>query len=161
MSIRHGTYHGTSEDLSFEIRIEKDQSDHVVRMSGDIRAADRRFLVSFVSGEIRERPELRVVAAPISFRGHSMLTTGELGIEVDERGIGAFRLGVDLQGGHRDIFAGRLEWRGSFIRRIRIEIDGIEGTEPPSAFTAADGSVVDIARAYQSVGFDVEIVIDA
>ena len=64
------------------------------------------------------------VGGPVVFRGNPELFTGRLMLETDPRGVGAFQLSVDLEGGHQDLFAGRLDWQGTFLRRLHVEIDG-------------------------------------
>lgn len=157
--MREGTYAGEAEGLSFEVRVaSRTGGQHVI--SGDV-FRDDEFVASFHCHEPAVDPERGTAAGVVRFRGHRELFTGGLRLETDERGIGSFQLTVDLEGGYRDVFAGRLEWRGSYLRRLHIEIDGIEGTTPPVDFRSRRNDQISIARAFELAGFDASVRVDA
>lgn len=156
-----GSFRGNAEGLTFEFRVgrKEDGSLHVV--SGDA-LRDGAFMASFFCKEPLEDSASGIVTGTILFRGHPELVTGHLRLEADERGLGSFSLGVDLEGNYRDIFAGRLERSGDFMRRLTIEIDGLQGTQPPATegYHGRSGAVT-IARAFEGAGFDTIIRVDA
>lgn len=155
-----GSYEGTAEGLRFEFRVGRDAAGALRIISGDI-TRDGRFVASLVCEAPVEEPVSRQVSGQVRFRGHPELVSGELRLEADDRGIGSFYLGVDLEGNYRDVFAGRIERLGDFMRRLTIEIDGIEGTQPPasSGFSGRSGAVT-IARAFETAGFDTTVRVD-
>lgn len=158
-SLRQGSYRGVIEGLIFDFRVECQSSGEVRAISGDITRQDQ-YLTSFICRSPGEEPTLGGVAGAIEFRGHPELFTGHLAVQADDRGIGSFRIAVDLEGGYQDIIAGRLDWRGNHTRRLTIEIDGLEGTKPPGSYTARDGRKITIERAFESAGFDVTVRAD-
>ncbi len=157
--VRAGTYRGTAEGALIEFRIERAADDRLLTVSGDIHRSDE-FIASFVCTEPRDDGAGSVVG-PVAFRGHPELFTGTLRLDSDGRGIGSFQLAVDLEGGYRDVFAGRLDWQGTFLRRLEIEIDGIEGTRAPLGYKLEDGSRMTVARAFEAAGFDVTVRVDS
>ncbi len=158
-SLRPGTYRGKAEGLDVEFRLEFDGDRRLAIASGDIASRDD-FMASFVCTQPVLEPEARRVTGPVTFRGNPELFTGQMTLDVDERGLGTFQLAVDLEGGHRDIFAGPLEWQGGFLRRLSIEIDGIAGGEPPRGFQMSDGTTMTVQRAFADAGFDVSVRVD-
>jgi endonuclease/exonuclease/phosphatase family metal-dependent hydrolase len=154
-----GTYRGNSEGLTFEFRIECATDAQVCVVSGDIsRGPD--FISSFICATPQVTEGGRTITGPLTFRGNPELFTGSLYLNTDERGVGSFQVSVDLEGGYRDVFAGRIDWQGSFLRRLAIEIDGLEGTQPPDGYTTRGGAVMTIERAFEQAGFDVSLTVD-
>ena len=155
--MRSGTYRGTSEDLSFEIRVEQAPGPQPLVVSGDVSLGSR-FLASFFA----PAPVLtdRRVAGTVQFRGNARLFTGDIQLTADDRGIGVFELGVDLEGGHRDVIAGRVEWTSSSLRRLTIEVDGLRGMPFFPSFTDHQGRVVTIESTFAAAGFDAQLVVD-
>ncbi|HEX8598967.1 MAG TPA: endonuclease/exonuclease/phosphatase family protein [Chloroflexia bacterium] len=158
----NGTYRGITEGLTFDFRIERSLSgDQVSRVSGDI-SRGLEFVATLSCHEPHVSDDGRTLTGDIVFRGNPELFSGTLYLNADPRGIGSFQVSVDLEGGYRDVFAGRLDWQGSFMRRITIEIDGIEGTRPPTSFTLRDSQTsMTIEKAFEAAGFDVNVVIDS
>lgn len=158
-NIEPGTYRGLSEGLTFEFRIECGSDRTVCYTSGDItRGAD--FIASFVCTNPQLSENGRTLTGHIVFRGNPELFSGTLYLNTDERGIGSFQVTVDLEGGYRDVFAGRVDWQGSFLRRLSIEIDGIAGTRPPAVYRTRDNQQMSLERAFAQAGFDVQIAVD-
>lgn len=157
--LRAGSYRGIVEGLIFHFRVECQLSGEVCAVSGDITRYDQ-YLTSFVCTNPTNDAESGGVAGPIQFRGHPELFTGDLALQADDRGIGSFRIAVDLEGGYQDIIAGRLEWQGSYLRRLTVEIDGLEGTEPPSGYRTRHGEEMTVERAFERAGFDVRAYVD-
>lgn len=153
-----GSYRGASDGLVVDVRVVRDARDALVAIGGDVSVGDD-FITSFTSTSARDDGD-SAATAEIAFRGHPALKTGSVRVEVDERGIGAFQLGVDLDGGYRDVFAGSLERQGDFLRRLDVEIDGIDGAQPPTGYPSAGGSTVTIESAYSRAGFDVAVTVD-
>jgi endonuclease/exonuclease/phosphatase family metal-dependent hydrolase len=160
-TLRAGTYRGSADGMSFEFRVE-DRSGAAasgqVILSGDV-LRDGAFVASFVCRTLEESSGGEL-SGPLAFRGNPGLFTGHVKLAADERGIGVFEVAVDLEGGHRDICAGRLDWAGSYLRRIHLEIDGIEGTQPPPVYVGANGRRVSIASALEAAGCDVTVSVD-
>lgn len=152
--MRQGRYQADSGQISFDIRAEL-RGDAVV-LSGDI-LAQGQFVAGFRGTTARPQTISEVVEAPITFIGHPRLDTGHIRIDVDDRGIGAFQLTVDLQGGLRDTVAGQIRWISRRFRSLSIEIDGLDGTDVRTSFVGNDGQTVSLASAYEAVGFDVDI----
>jgi endonuclease/exonuclease/phosphatase family metal-dependent hydrolase len=158
-AIEPGTYNGVSEGMTFEFRIEEAAGAGGRALSGDIsRGAE--FVASFICTDPQPSDAGRTITGPLAFRGHPELFTGRLYLNSDERGVGSFQVAVDLEGGYRDVFAGRLDWQGSFLRRLTIEIDGIEGAGAPAEYVTRAGTKMSVARAFEQAGFDVQIVVD-
>ena len=155
--LEHGCYRGFSDGLLFDFRIERDKAGGLACASGDV-FRDNAFLASFVGSALSETED--GVSGAIEFRGHPELVSGDIFLHVDDRGLGSFRLGVDLEGGMKDAFAGKLERRGSYLRRLMIEVDGLEGLPPPPSYVAASGETISIERAFEAVGFDVDYVLN-
>jgi endonuclease/exonuclease/phosphatase family metal-dependent hydrolase len=155
--MRSGTYRGTSEDLAFEIRVEQAPGPGPLVVSGDVSLGSR-FLASFFA----PAPVLtdRRVSGTVQFRGNARLFTGDIQLTADDRGIGVFELGVDLEGGHRDVIAGRVEWTSSSLRRLTIEVDGLRGMPFFPSFTDRQGRVVTIESAFAAAGFDAQLILD-
>lgn len=158
-NIEPGTYSGQSEGLNFEFRIECTTDSEVCVVSGDISQGPR-FISSFICGNPQVTEDGRTVTGSLAFRGNPELFTGSLYMNTDERGIGSFQVSVDMEGGHRDVFAGRVDWQGSFLRRLAIEIDGLEGTQPPAGYSTRTGGFMTIERAFSEAGFDVSVKVD-
>lgn len=158
--INSGTYRGSSEGLFFDFRIENNFQGGTYLVSGDITRGTE-FISTFICRNPQFTEEGRTLTGPIVFRGNPELFTGTLYLHADERGVGSFQVGIDMEGGHRDIFAGRLDWQGSYLRRLTIKIDGIPGTQPPSSYTARNGSITTIEHVFEQAGFDVNVVIDS
>ncbi len=154
-----GTYHGSAEGLDFNFRIERNAGGKIGTASGDIFQG-KLFLASFVCSEPEELDGCRVLTGKIIFRGNPELFSGSVRLEADERNIGSFQLSVDLEGDHRDIFAGRLEWDGSFLRRMIIEVDGIEFCQPPNKYVTQDKNEMSIEEAFRRAGFDAQVHVD-
>lgn len=158
-NIEPGTYRGMSEGLTFEFRIECASGGEVCVVSGDITRD-----VDFVASLICQEPQLTgdgwTITGALRFRGNPQLFTGTMYLNIDRRGIGSFQVAIDLEGGYRDIFAGRLDWQGSFLRRLLIEIDGIEGTQPPVNYATRGGTQMSVERAFEQAGFDVQLIVD-
>jgi endonuclease/exonuclease/phosphatase family metal-dependent hydrolase len=154
--MRSGTYRGISDDLSVEIRVELTQQ-RLVAVSGDV-SNPSGFLASFIA--LTPVMANDRVTGAVQFRGNARLFTGEIQLQADERGIGVFQLAVDLEGGHRDIIAGRAEWTSSSLRKLTIEVDGLRGMPFFPAFTDRTGRRVTIESAFASAGFDVQLIID-
>ncbi|WP_420346553.1 endonuclease/exonuclease/phosphatase family protein [Pelagibius sp.] len=152
--MRSGRYQAESGQITFDIRAEI--RGGALILSGDILAQDQ-FVAGFRGEAARPETPTSFVQAPLSFIGHPRLDTGSLRIDVDDRGIGSFQLTVDLQGSLRDTIAGEIRWISSRYRMLSIEIDGLEGTDVRTSFTARNGEVVSLASAYEAVGFDVDI----
>src|SRR5687768_558467 len=96
-----GTYRGTSDGLAFEFRVECDDSG-VCILSGDVTRGE-----DFVASFVCDKPQANnggAVTGAVKFRGNPDLFSGSVVLETDARGIGSFQLGVDLEGGHRDVF---------------------------------------------------------
>jgi endonuclease/exonuclease/phosphatase family metal-dependent hydrolase len=155
--MRSGTYRGTSDDLTIEIRVELKADGTPVAVSGDISLR-----TTFVASFIAPAPALTEgrIAGTVQFRGNPRLFTGDIQLTVDERGIGVFQLGVDLEGGHRDVIAGRAEWVGTSLRKLTIEVDGLRGMPFFRSFTNRAGQEVTIESAFASAGFDVQVIVD-
>lgn len=158
--LESGSYEGEAEGLRFEFRVGRDAEGSLRTISADV-TRDGAFVASLICEAPREEPATGQATGTVKFRGHPDLVSGGLRLEVDGRGIGSFYLSVDLEGNYRDVFAGRLERRGDFMRRLTIEIDGIEGTKPPSAegFAGRSG-LVTIARAFETAGFETTVRVD-
>ena len=158
-SLRRGSYRGVVEGLVFGFRVECKESGEVRAVSGDILRQDE-YLTSFVCRTPTEKEEGGGVTGPIEFRGQPELFSGHLTLEADDRGIGSFRIAVDLAGGYQDIIAGRLEWQGSYMRRLTVEVDGLQGTRPPESYTTRDGEEMTLQRAFERAGFDIHVHVD-
>jgi len=154
-----GTYRGTSEGLTFEFRVERQADGTHSIVSGDIAHGDV-LVASFVCDQPQTAADARTITGPLRFRGNPELFTGMMYLSTDGRGIGTFQVAVDLEGGFRDIFAGRLDWQGSFLRRLLIEIDGIDGTQGPGEYLTRGGGAMTVARAFEQAEFDVQVVVD-
>jgi endonuclease/exonuclease/phosphatase family metal-dependent hydrolase len=154
--MRSGTYRGTSDQLSLEIRVEL-AGERAVAVSGDVNLTS-----GFVASFIAPTPTLTDgrVSGNIEFRGNPRLFTGDLEMSADERGIGVFQLGVNLEGGHRDVIAGRAEWISSTLRKLTIEVDGLRGMQFFRDFKNRLGNVVTIESAFAAAGIDVQLVVD-
>ncbi|MGH6825533.1 endonuclease/exonuclease/phosphatase family protein [Methyloceanibacter sp.] len=129
-------------------------------LSGDVtRKGD--FISSFVCSKPEEDAS-GIVTGEVKFRGNPELFTGQVRLEADDRGIGSFSLGIDLEGNYRDQFAGRLDRIGDFMRKLLIEIDGLEGAEPPSdsGYVGRGGAAMTIVKAFNGAGFDTNVRID-
>jgi endonuclease/exonuclease/phosphatase family metal-dependent hydrolase len=155
--MRSGSYRGTAEGLDFDIRVEVNASGDAVAASGDV-SQNGRFLASFFCDAPRRNGG--TVEGTVVFRGNPGLQTGSIRLDVDDRGIGAFQLGVDMESGFRDLFAGRLEWQGSFLRRLTVEIDGLRGLPLATSFVDHLGRTVSIQTAFERAGFDLDLVVD-
>lgn len=156
--LQPGTYRGSADGLTFEFRLECPPGSAVPVVSGDITRDG-----VFVSSLICTAPQVSATGdleGPVAFRGNPGLFTGRLRLHSDARGIGTFQVAVDVQGGFRDETVGRMDWQGSYLRRVVIEVDGIDGTEPPPEITGAGGRVVSIARAFEDAGCDVTVNVD-
>ena len=155
--MRNGSYRGTSDDLEVELRVELDETGKPLTLSGDVMQA-RRFLASFFAAS-PQRVGDRVSGA-VEFRGNPRLHSGFFTAEVDPRGLGSFEIAVDLEGGHRDRIPGRLEWQGSFWRKIRVEIDGVAGQPWFDSYRSSRGVEVSVESAFAQAGFNVDVKID-
>ena len=153
--VRSGRYAAPSETMDLAVRLERTPSAGMI-LSGDVRRQGS-YLASFVSTTASESSSTGTIEAIVQFRGNADLDTGALRLDIDERGFGSYQLTVDLQNGHKDFFAGELRWESSRYRKLRIEIDGLDGTLPPKHFDSRTGTQVSIKSAYESVGFDVTI----
>jgi endonuclease/exonuclease/phosphatase family metal-dependent hydrolase len=159
-NIDPGTYRGVSEGLTFEFRIEcASGGGEACVVSGDItRGTD--FIASFICQEPQLGGDGWTITGALRFRGNPELFTGTMYLNTDQRGIGSFQVAIDLEGGYRDIFAGRLDWQGSFLRRLLIEVDGIQGTQAPVNYATRSGAHMSVERAFEQAGFDVQLVVD-
>ena len=157
--LRSGTYRAIAEGHTLEVRIES-ISDGTWVCSGDITRGTA-FIASFIASDLAVDAVAGAVTGAITFRGNAELFTGSLQVNVDDRGTGSFQLGIDMEGGHRDVVAGRIDWQGAFLRRLFIEIDGLPGTQPPRAYTTRTNHEITIERAFEQVGFDVDVVVDS
>lgn len=155
--LQTGTYRGTAEGLIFEFRLERSESG--LDVSGDITRGTQ-FLASFLCDSPAFSDEGRSLAGPVTFRGNAGLYTGTIQLSADERGIGSFQIGVDLESGYRDLIAGRLDWQGGYLRRLVIELDGLPGTQPPRGYRTRTNRDLTIERAFEDVGFDVSVAVD-
>lgn len=155
--MRSGTYRGISDDLVVEIRIELNSSGAPAAMSGDVNLGPQ-FIASFFASA--PTLEGRKAAGRVQFRGNPRLFTGSVELDVDERGLGVFQLGVDVEGGHRDIIAGRAEWVGSAMRRLTIEVDGVRAMPFFDSYSNRVSQTVSIKSAFASAGFDVRVIVD-
>jgi endonuclease/exonuclease/phosphatase family metal-dependent hydrolase len=155
--MRSGTYRGISDDLLVEIRVELTPGREPVAVSGDISLRSQ-FVASFISAA-PSFSDGRMSGA-VQFRGNPRLFTGDVHLSADDRGIGVFQLGVDLEGGHRDVIAGRAEWTSSSLRKLTIEVDGLRGMPFFPNFTDRTGRKVTIESAFATAGFDVQLVVD-
>jgi endonuclease/exonuclease/phosphatase family metal-dependent hydrolase len=155
--MRSGTYRGISDDLLIEIRVELTPGREPVAVSGDISLRSR-FVASFISAT-PTFSDGRVSGA-VQFRGNPRLFSGDIQLSADDRGIGVFQLGVDLEGGHRDVIAGRAEWTSTSLRKLTIEIDGLRGMPFFPSFTDRSGRQITIESAFATAGFDVQLVVD-
>lgn len=155
--MRSGTYRGTGEGLHVELRVVNGADGEPETLSGDIFTGGQ-----FVASCLCEQPqrEGHRIGGPIRYRGNSRLFTGALVAEVDARGLGAFQLSVDMQGGHRDLLVGRLEWQGSFHRRLFVEIDGVAGQPYFAAYPSRTGLQTSIESAFEAAGIDTEVRVD-
>lgn len=153
--LEHGCYRGTADELLFDFRIERDADAELACASGDV-FRDETFLASFLCEAPAEGPD--GVSGAIEFRGRPELVSGDVFLHIDERGFGSFRLGVDLEGGMKDVFAGKLERRGSYLRRLTVEVDGLAGLPPPPTYVSTSGETASIERAFEAAGFDVEVL---
>lgn len=155
-----GSYRGSADGLVVDVRVECDGGGVPVIVSGDC-TRDGVFIATFVCTAPRSPGhDPCVLEGAIFFRGSLDLTSGRMRLQMDARGTGTFFLGIDMEGGHEDTFAGRLDWNGSSMRRLRIEIDGVLGAEPPGGYMSRRGALVDVRQAFESAGFEVEIVVD-
>lgn len=159
-NIEPGTYRGTSEGLTFEFRVECSNGGAHCVVSGDIARGSDHLVASFICEQPQTAADARTITGPLRFRGNPELFTGMMYLNTDGRGIGTFQVAVDLEGGFRDIFAGRLDWQGSFLRRLLIEIDGIEGTQGPGEYLTRGGGAMTVARAFEQAEFDVRVIVD-
>jgi endonuclease/exonuclease/phosphatase family metal-dependent hydrolase len=155
--MRSGTYRGTSDDLTVEIRVELAGNNTPVALSGDISIRSR-----FVGSFIATSPVVsdNRISGAVQFRGNPRLFTGDVQLAADARGIGVFQLGVDLEGGHRDVIAGRAEWIGTPLRKLTIEVDGLRGLPYFPSFSNRAGNVVTVESVFASAGFDVQVMVD-
>ncbi|HEU4694758.1 MAG TPA: endonuclease/exonuclease/phosphatase family protein [Vicinamibacterales bacterium] len=153
--MRSGTYRGVSDELTIEIRV--DQTGAHAAVSGDINLRS-----TFVASFIATAPTFSdgMVAGAVQFRGNPRLFTGAIELKADDRGIGVFQLGVDLEGGFRDIVAGRAEWSSSRLRKLTIEVDGLAGMPFHRVFKNRAGSEISIESAFATAGFDVQVIVD-
>jgi hypothetical protein len=159
-----GSYRGTSEGLRFDFRIARSATSGIEGgievVSGDI-TRDGTFVASLICGEPKEQPGSEAISGTCRFRGNAELFEGEYRLECDDRGVGSFWLAVRLQGNYRDVFAGRLERLGPFMRRLTVQVSLLEGTAPPSqdGYLGRSGAVT-IARAFREAGFDTEVRVE-
>ena len=158
-AVRPGRYSGGDQSILLTARVERSQGGELLALSGDIYR-DNHFLTSFIGTDIHDHNTLGMVEGQVRFRGTQFLETGSIRLDVDERGLGTFQLSVDLQGGHRDTFAGDIRWESSRYRRLSVEIDGLEGTLPPSHYVSQSGHSISVQSAYENVGFDVSVHVD-
>jgi endonuclease/exonuclease/phosphatase family metal-dependent hydrolase len=155
--MRSGTYRGVSEDLVVDIRVELNAARQPVAVSGDI-SVQARFVASFIAAQ--PTGDQTSVSGNVQFRGNPRLFTGHVHLSADDRGIGVFQLAVDLEGGHRDVVAGRAEWSSTALRKLTIEVDGLQGMPYFPYFTDRAGRRITIESAFASAGFDVQLVVD-
>jgi endonuclease/exonuclease/phosphatase family metal-dependent hydrolase len=156
---REGTWRGSAEGLSFEFRIQLASDGTPEILSGDVFRGS-----AFLASLVCEAPSVDVggaIIGPVIFRGNPDLFTGSVFLQADARGVGSFRVTIDVEGGHSDTFAGRLDWQGSFLRRVTIEIDGLAGTMPPEPYVARSGVRTSVESAFERAGFDVNVVVDS
>lgn len=160
-ALDRGTYRGAAEGLVFDFRVGRHPDGRLQVVSGDA-TRDGTFVATFVCTAPAEEPSAGTITGTVRFRGHPELVSGQIRLEADERGIGSFYLGVDLAGNYRDAFAGRLERLGGFMRRLTIEIDGIQGTLPPgtNGYSGRSGAMT-IAKAFEGAGFETTVRVDA
>ncbi len=156
--MRAGTYRGTGDDLSLEFHVELDQSSSPTALSGDIFVGDR-FVASLICG--KPQRDGSKIQGPIEFRGNPRLFSGVVSLEADDRGLGSFQVSVDLEGGHRDHIFGRLEWQGSYYRRLSIEIDGIAGQPYFDSYVSRSGAKVSLESAFAAAGIDAQVRVDS
>jgi endonuclease/exonuclease/phosphatase family metal-dependent hydrolase len=155
--MRSGTYRGVSDELSVEIRVELAAGLQPIKVSGDINL-NSQFVASFIA-PTPSATEGGVTGA-VQFRGNPRLFSGNIQLSADDRGIGVFQLGVDLEGGHRDVIAGRAEWMSTSLRKLTIEVDGLRGMPFFRSFTNRAGREITIESAFASAGFDVQLITD-
>src|SRR5215207_3528418 len=153
--MRTGTYRGVSDDLTIEIRV--DHTATRATVSGDINLR-AKFLASFIAAAPIVTDEM--VSGAVQFRGNPRLFTGTIELKADDRGVGAFQLGVDLEGGFRDVIAGRAEWSSSRLRKLTIEVDGLSGMPFYRSFKNRAGNQITIESAFAAAGFDVQVFAD-
>lgn len=153
-----GTYRGTAEARTYEFRLES-VNDGEWFLSGDVTRGTE-LIVSFVCEKPVFSTDGTTLSGAIVFRGNAGLFTGTIHLTTDDRGLGSFQLGVDMEGGHRDLIAGRLDWQGAFLRRLLIEIDGLPGTKAPVGYRSRSERDITIERAFEQIGFDVGVVVD-
>jgi endonuclease/exonuclease/phosphatase family metal-dependent hydrolase len=158
--IESGTYAGRADGLTFDFRVEHGEDGGVRVVSGDISRGGT-FVASFLCVSPALADGGQTVTGALAFRGNAELFTGSLYLTSDARGIGSFRLTVDLEGGNRDVFAGRADWQGSFLRRLVVEMDGIAGTRPPAGFALPDGTRMTVERAFAEARFDAQVRADS
>ena len=153
--MRSGTYRGVSDELTVEIRV--DPTGAHAAVSGDINLRS-----TFVASFIATAPTFGdgMVSGVVQFRGNPRLFTGMVELKADDRGIGVFQLGVDLEGGFRDVIAGRAEWSSSRLRKLTIEVDGLAGMPFYRSFKNRAGSEITIESAFAAAGFDVQVIVD-
>jgi exonuclease III len=153
--MRSGTYRGISDELTIEIRVDPAAAHPAV--SGDINLRST-FMASFIA--IAPTFSDGMVAGTVQFRGNPRLHTGTIELRADDRGVGAFQIAVDLEGGFRDIIAGRAEWSSSRLRKLTIEVDGLSGMPFHRAFRDRAGREITIESAFAAAGFDVQVIAD-
>src|SRR5688572_2191404 len=107
--IEQGTYRGLADDLVLEFRVECNGDGRACVVSGDITRV-QEFVATFVCAAPQAADD-GALTGPVVFRGNPELHTGFMRLDADARGMGSFQLGVDLEGGHRDVLAGRLDWQ--------------------------------------------------
>ena len=153
--MRSGTYRAVSDELTVEIRVDP-TSPHAA-LSGDINLRST-FVASFIA--ITPTFTDGMVSGPVQFRGNPRLFTGALELKADDRGVGVFQLGVDLEGGFGDVIAGRAEWSSSRLRKLTIEVDGLSGMPFYRSFKNRAGQEITIESAFATAGFDVQVIAD-
>jgi endonuclease/exonuclease/phosphatase family metal-dependent hydrolase len=153
--MRSGTYRGVSDELTVEIRV--DPTGAHAAVSGDINLRS-----TFVASFIATAPTFSdgMVSGVVQFRGNPRLFTGSVELKADDRGVGVFQLGVDLEGGFRDVIAGRAEWSSSRLRKLTIEVDGLAGMPFYRSFKNRAGNEITIESAFAAAGFDVQVIVD-
>jgi hypothetical protein len=153
--MRSGTYRGVSDELTVEIRV--DPTGMHAAVSGDINLRS-----TFVASFIATAPLFAdgMVSGAVQFRGNPRLFSGTIELKADDRGVGVFQLGVDLEGGFRDVIAGRAEWSSSRLRKLTIEVDGLAGMPFFRSFKNRAGNEITVESAFAAAGFDVQVIAD-
>ena len=160
-AFNRGSYSGVEKDepkRAIEFRISGKGSGEIDAISGDIteRVNSELVVTSFVCLNPEETNGGNTIKGGIVVRSPKV-ETGTFQLEMKFNGVGF--VGVKTESMDRQLIC-PVVWRGQYLRRFNIEIDGFEAMPVPGKYESRTGQQVTLKSAFEDAGFDVNLEID-